>query len=99
MKKSGHKFQEKLEMKMTFEEYFRDRCHEMVCLAGELERVLGREKALEIMGKAREKYMVELTRKGRRGVKFYPKPKPKPKKLAIYVSSPLSHGIANFILW
>ena len=50
---------------MTYEQYFRDRCHEMVCLVEELERVLGRKKALEIMGKARERFIVEVTRKER----------------------------------
>src|SRR3972149_10352918 len=65
MSKSSHKFQEKVQSGMTYEQHFRDRCHEMVCLAEELERVLGRKKALEVMGKAREKYVVEITRKER----------------------------------
>ena len=63
MSKSPHKFQEKMQSGMTYEQYFRDRCHEMVCLAEELERVLGRKKALEIMGKARDRYIVEMTKK------------------------------------
>ncbi len=59
-KKTLHKFQEKMEL--TYEQYFRDRYGEIIHLARELERVLGREKAFEIIGKAREKYIVELTR-------------------------------------
>jgi hypothetical protein len=65
MNKAPHKFQEKMQSGMTYEQYFRDRCHEMVCLVEELERVLGRKKALEILGKAREKYIVEITKKER----------------------------------
>ena len=63
MSKSPHKFQEIIQSGMTYEQYFRNRCHEMVCLAEELERVLGRKKTLEIIGKASERYMVELTKK------------------------------------
>ena len=70
-KKTPHKFQEKVQSGMTYEEYFRDKCHEMVCLAEELERVLGRKKALEIVGKAREKFIVEVTRKERGPVKSF----------------------------
>ena len=65
MSKSPHKFQEIIQSGMTYEQYFRNRCHEMVCLAEELERVLGRKKTLEIIGKDRERYMVELTKKER----------------------------------
>jgi hypothetical protein len=65
MSRPSHKFEEKMQSVMTFEQYFRDRCHEMICLAEELERVLGRKKALEIMGKAREKYIVKITKKER----------------------------------
>lgn len=64
MSKSPHKYQEKMQSGMTYEQYSRDRCHEMVRLAEELERVLGRKKALEIMGKARDRYIVEMTKKG-----------------------------------
>jgi hypothetical protein len=64
-KKASHKFQEKVQSGMTYEVYFRDRCHGMVCLAGELDQVLGRKKALEIMGKARDRYVVEITKKER----------------------------------
>jgi hypothetical protein len=71
MKKNMHKFQEKMISGMTYEQYFRDRCHEMVCLARELEQILGRKKALEIMGKAREKYMVELTKKERGAIRNF----------------------------
>jgi hypothetical protein len=63
MSKLPHKFQERMQMGMSYEEHFRDRCHEMVCLAEEFERVLGRKKTLEIMGKARDKYIAELTKK------------------------------------
>lgn len=62
--KAPSKFQEKVQIDMTFEQYFRDRCHEMVCLAEELERVLGRSKSLEIIGKTRER-SIELTREER----------------------------------
>jgi hypothetical protein len=61
--KSSHKFQEKMEREMTFEQYFRDKCHEMICLAEEFERVLGRKKTLEIIGKARDRYITENTKK------------------------------------
>ncbi len=50
-------------MELTYEQYFRDRYGEIVRLARELERVMGKKKAFEIIGKAREKYIVELTRK------------------------------------
>jgi len=60
-KKTPHKFQEKMEL--TYEQYFRDKYGGMVHFARELERILGREKAFEIIGKARERYVVELTRK------------------------------------
>jgi hypothetical protein len=65
MNEEPHKFQEEVQIRMTYEQYFRDRCHETVCLAEELEQVVGREKALEIMEKAREKFIVEATRKER----------------------------------
>jgi hypothetical protein len=71
MKKKLHKFQEKMTSEMTYEQYFRDRCHEMVCLAKELEQLLGRKKTLEVMGKAREKYIVELTKKERRLIRNF----------------------------
>lgn len=63
MKKSPHKFQEKMMLEMTYEQDFRNRCQEMICLARELEQLLGRKKTLEVMGKAREKYVVESTKK------------------------------------
>jgi hypothetical protein len=44
--KASHKFQEKMQSGMTFEQYFRDKCHEMICFAEEFERVLGRKKTL-----------------------------------------------------
>ena len=65
MGKSPHKFQEKMQSGMTYEQDFRDRCHEMVCLAEEFERVIGRKKTLEVMGKARDRYIVEITKKAR----------------------------------
>jgi len=71
MYKSLHKFQEIMQSGMTYEQYFRDKCHEMVCFAEEFERVLGRKKTLEIIGKARERYMVELTKKERVSVKNF----------------------------
>jgi hypothetical protein len=61
----SHKFQEKMQSGMTFEQYFRDKCHEMICLGEEFERVLGRKKTLEIIGKARERYITEITEKER----------------------------------
>jgi hypothetical protein len=60
-KKTPHKFQEKMDL--TYEQYFRNVYRQMVYLARELERVQGREKAHEIIRKAREKYAVESTRK------------------------------------
>jgi hypothetical protein len=60
-KKTPHKFQEKMEL--TYEQHFRDKYEEMVHLARELERVLGREKAFGIIGKAYERHWVESTRK------------------------------------
>jgi len=65
MRKSLHKFQERMISEMTYEQYFRDRCHEMICLARELEQLLCRNKTLEVMGRAREKYILELTKKER----------------------------------
>jgi hypothetical protein len=62
MSKSPHKFQEKMQGGITYERYFRDRCHEMICLAEEFEQVLGRKKTLQIMGKARDRYMGEITK-------------------------------------
>jgi len=50
-------------MELTYEQHFRDKYEEMVHLARELERVLGREKAFEIIGKAYERHWVESTRK------------------------------------
>jgi hypothetical protein len=61
MSKPCHKFQEKMQSGMTYEQYFRDKCHEMICFAEEFERVLGRKKTLEIIGKARERYIAEIT--------------------------------------
>jgi hypothetical protein len=60
-KKTPHKFQEKFEL--TYEQYFREVFGPIVHLARELERVLGREKAFEIIRKAGERYAVEWTRK------------------------------------
>ena len=71
MSKSSHKFQEKMQSGMTYEQYFRSSCQEKVLLAEELERVLGRKKALEIMGKARERYIVEMTKRARKPVKSF----------------------------
>lgn len=59
-KESSHKFQEKIGL--TYEQYFRDKYGEIIHLAMELERIFGREKAFEIIGKARERYVVELTK-------------------------------------
>jgi hypothetical protein len=71
MSKSSHKFQERMQSGMTFEQYFRDKCHEMICLAEEFERVLGRKRTLEIIGKARERYIFEITKKERRLAKSF----------------------------
>lgn len=50
-------------MESIYEEFLREICTRMVCLAKELEQVLGREKALEIIRKGNERGLVELTRK------------------------------------
>jgi hypothetical protein len=71
MSKSPHKFQERMRSGMTYEQYFRERCHEMVFLAEEFERVLGRKKTLEVMGKARDRYIAEITKKEREPVKNF----------------------------
>ena len=55
------KFQEEIEL--TYEQYFHTRYGGMIQLAGELERVLGREKASEIIGKTCERGTVESTKK------------------------------------
>lgn len=60
-KKIPHKFQEKMEL--TYEQYLHARYDRMVHLARELERVLGREKAFEIIGKASEKFAVDSVKK------------------------------------
>lgn len=71
MSKSSHKFQEKMQSGMTCEQYFLSSCQEKVLLAEELERALGRKKALEIMGKASERYIVEITKRARKPVKSF----------------------------
>jgi hypothetical protein len=71
MSKSAHKFQEKMQSGMTYEQYFRSSCQEKILLAEELERVVGRKKALEVMGKARERYIVEMTKRARKPVKNF----------------------------
>lgn len=60
-KKTQHKFQEKMEL--TYEQYFHTRYERMVQLGRELERVLGREKAFKIIGKACDRFAVELIKK------------------------------------
>ena len=60
-KETSHKFQKKMEL--TYEQYFHARYDRMVHLAREFERVLGREKAFEIIGKAIEKAAVESVKK------------------------------------
>ena len=69
--KASHKFQGEMQRGVTYEQYFRDKCHEMVCFAEEFERVLGKEKTLEIIGKARERYISEITLKERGLVKSF----------------------------
>jgi hypothetical protein len=61
-KKTQHKFKAKMPA-LTYEEYFHRRFDSQVKLARELERVLGRKKAFEILGKASEKSAVESIRK------------------------------------
>jgi hypothetical protein len=56
-KKKLHKFEDKMEL--TYEQYFRDTYAGIVRFARELERILGRDKALEIIGKTAEKLAVE----------------------------------------
>ena len=60
-KKTPQKFQEKMDL--TYEQYFHARYDRMVQLARELERVLGRKKAFEIIGKAHDKFAVESVKK------------------------------------
>jgi hypothetical protein len=52
-----HKFQDKMEV--TYEQYFKSRFGGMVEIAKEMERELGREKMLEIIGRASDKASVE----------------------------------------
>lgn len=52
-----HKFQSKTEV--TYEQYFKSRFGGMVEIAKEMEEELGREKMLEIVGKASDKASVE----------------------------------------
>lgn len=59
--KVPHKFQEKMEL--TYEEFFRARYDRAIQLARELEQVLGRQKAFEIISKACQKYAVESVKK------------------------------------
>jgi hypothetical protein len=61
-KKTRHKFKAKMPA-LTYEEYFHRRFDSQVKLARELERVLGRKKAFEILGKASEKSAVESIKK------------------------------------
>jgi hypothetical protein len=60
-----------MQTKMTYEESVRDKYHEMICLADELERILGKEKTLKIMGKARDRYITEITKKERKPVENF----------------------------
>lgn len=50
-------------MDLTYEQYFHARYDRIVQLARELERVLGRKKAFEIIGKAHDKFAVESVKK------------------------------------
>jgi len=60
-KKTQHKFKGK--MQLTYEEYFHRRFDRQVQLIQEFERVLGRKKTFEIVGKANEKFAVESLKK------------------------------------
>jgi len=60
-KNTPPKFQEKIEL--TYEQYFRTRYGGMVQQARELERVLGRKKTFEIVGKTCERSAVKSARK------------------------------------
>ena len=48
---------------MTYEEYFRGRFDRQVQLIKEFERVFGRKRTFEIVGKANEKFAVEFIKK------------------------------------
>lgn len=56
-----HKFQSKMDL--TYEQYVHACFEGIIQLAREFEQILGREKALEIIGKAREKYDLELVKR------------------------------------
>jgi hypothetical protein len=61
-KKTRHKFKAKMPP-LTYEEYFHWRFDGQVRLIRELERVLGRKKAFEIVGKASEKFAVKSVKR------------------------------------
>jgi hypothetical protein len=60
-KETRHKF--KAKMQLSYEEYFHRRFDRQVQLIAEFERVLGRKKAFEVVGKANEKLVVKSVRK------------------------------------
>ncbi len=67
-----HKFQSKMDL--TYEQYAHARYDGIIQLSRELEQVLGKEKTLEIVGKAMEKYDLELVKKhlpGRKPIKDF----------------------------
>ena len=61
-KKNLHKFKAKMPA-LTYEEYFYRRFDSQVQLVRELERVLGKKKAFEIVGKASERFAVGSVKK------------------------------------
>lgn len=60
-----HKFKEKMEV--TYEQYFQTRFKGMVEMAKEMERELGREKMLEIVGRASDRSAIESFKKQLKG--------------------------------
>jgi hypothetical protein len=67
-----HKFQSKMDL--TYEQYIHACYDGIIQLSRELEQILGREKTLEMIGKAREKHDLELVKKhlsGRKTIKNF----------------------------
>jgi hypothetical protein len=58
-KKTPHKFQEKMQSGMSYEQYFQDRYRGTVGLAKAFERALGRKRAFEIIKKYSEQSGVQ----------------------------------------
>ena len=70
--KKTHKFQSKIDL--TYEQYFHACYDGIIEFSKEIERILGRKKTLEILGRVQERHDLELVRKqlnGRKAIKDF----------------------------